>query len=123
MVSNNVGVVANIVYEDTVLEYIPEDNLATYQSDTVALQDLSAGTDRLHMVLTDKIVGLVQIDENELDIKAVGDFIFEEKIGAAVRKGNQELLDEINHALEAIKIGRASCREREWSVVRAGTGK
>src|SRR5690625_2643673 len=98
----NVGVVANSVYEDTVLEYIPEDNLATYQSDTVALQDLSAGTDRLHMVLTDKIVGLVQIDENELDIKAVGDFIFEEKIGAAVRKGNQELLDEINHALEAI---------------------
>src|SRR5690625_7460499 len=64
----NVGVVANSVYEDTVLEYIPEDNLATYQSDTVELQDLSAGTDRLHMVLTDKNIVLVQIDDNELEV-------------------------------------------------------
>ena len=97
-----VGVIANSVYEDIVLEHISEDNLSTYQSDTVALQDLAAGTDRLDMVLTDKIVGLVQIDENNLEIKAVGDLIMEEKIGAAVRKGNQELLDEINRALEAV---------------------
>lgn len=97
-----VGVIANSVYEDTVLEHISEDQLSTYQSDTVALQDLAAGSDRLDMVLTDKIVGLVQIDENNLEIKSVGDLIFEEKIGAAVKKGNQELLDEINRALEAI---------------------
>jgi len=97
-----VGVIANSVYEDIVLEHISEDNLSTYQSDTVALQDLAAGTDRLDMVLTDKIVGLVQIDENNLEIKAVGDLIMEEKIGAAVRKGNQKLLDEINRALEAV---------------------
>ncbi|MGM8212161.1 transporter substrate-binding domain-containing protein [Virgibacillus sp. W0430] len=97
-----VGVIGNSVYEDTVLEHITEDYLSTYQSDTVALQDLSAGTDRLHMVLTDKIVGLVQIDENNLDIKPVGDLILEEKIGAAVRKGNQPLLDEINRALDEL---------------------
>ncbi|GAB3794058.1 transporter substrate-binding domain-containing protein [Virgibacillus kimchii] len=97
-----VGVIASSVYEDTVLEHIPEDQLSTYQSDTVALQDLAAGTDRLHMVLTDYIVGLVQIDESDLDIKPVGDLLFEEKIGAAVRKGNQELLDEFNRALEAV---------------------
>lgn len=98
----NVGVIADSVYEETVLEHIPEEMLSTYQSDTVALQDLAAGTDRLDMVLTDKIVGLVQIDENDLDIKPVGDLIFKEEIGAAVRKDNQELLDEINRALEAI---------------------
>src|SRR5690625_577219 len=97
-----VGVISDSVYEEEVLKHIPEENLATYQSDTVALQDLAAGTGRLDMVLTDKIVGLVQIDENELNIKAVGEFIFEEEIGAAVKKGNQELLDEINRALEAL---------------------
>ncbi|MFA1820405.1 transporter substrate-binding domain-containing protein [Virgibacillus oceani] len=97
-----VGVIASSVYEDTVLEHIPEDQLSTYQSDTVALQDLAAGTDRLHMVLTDYIVGLVQIDENGLELKTVGDLLFEEQIGAAVRKGNEELLDEINRALEAV---------------------
>src|SRR5699024_7536807 len=39
----NVGVVADSTYEETVLEYIDEENLATYQSDNVALQDLAAG--------------------------------------------------------------------------------
>lgn len=97
-----VGVIASSVYEDTVLEHISEDQLSTYQSDTVALQDLAAGTDRLDMVLTDKIVGLVQMDENNLEIKMVSDLLFEEKIGAAVKKGNQELLDEFNRALQAV---------------------
>ena len=97
-----VGVISDSVYEEEVLQHIPEENLATYQSDTVALQDLAAGTGRLDMVLTDKIVGLVQIDENDLNIKAVGDFIFEEKIGAAVKKDNEEMLNEINRALDAI---------------------
>lgn len=111
----SVGVVADSVYEDTVLEHIPEDKLSTYQSDTVALQDLAAGTDRLHMVLTDKIVGLVQIDENDLDIKPVGDLILKEEIGAAVRKDNQELLDEINRALAAIiEDGTYEAISDEW---------
>lgn len=102
LADKNVGVIADSIYEDEVLEHIPESQLSTYQSDTVALQDLSAGTDRIQMVLTDKFVGYVQIDENDLDIKAVGDFIFEEKIGAAVKKGNTQLLDEINSALDAL---------------------
>src|SRR5690625_28412 len=102
LADKNVGVIADSIYEDEVLEHIPGSQLSTYQSDTVALQDLSAGTDRIQMVLTDKFVGYVQIDENDLDIKAVGDFIFEEKIGAAVKKGNTQLLDEINSALDAL---------------------
>lgn len=97
-----VGVVADSIYEDFVLEHIPEEKLSTYQSDTIALQDLAAGTGRLDMVLTDKFVGLLQIEENGLDIKMVGERVIDEHIGAAVRKGNQELLDEINRALNAI---------------------
>src|SRR5690625_5070749 len=110
-----VGVVSDSVYEDTVLEYISEDQLNTYQSDTIALQDLAAGTDRLNMVLTDKIVGLVQMDENNLDIKAVGDLILKEEIGAAVRKGNDQLLDEINRALDTIiENGTYEELSNEW---------
>ncbi|MFA1820410.1 transporter substrate-binding domain-containing protein [Virgibacillus oceani] len=98
----NVGVIAASTFEDIVLEYIDEDNLATYQSDTVALTDLAAGTDRLDAVMTDKLVGLAQIEEQDLSIKPVGDRVFDEYIGAGVRKGNQELLDEVDRALEAI---------------------
>lgn len=98
----NVGVVASSTYEGIVLDYIDEENLATYQSDNVALQDLGAGTDRLDAVMTDKFVGLIQIDEHELPVKAVSDRVFDEPIGAAVKKGNKELLEEINRALEVI---------------------
>lgn len=111
----NVGVVADSVYEDTVLENIPEDQMSTYQSDTVALQDLAAGTDRLNMVLTDKTVGLVQMDENDLEIKSVGDLILKEEIGAAVKKDNQDLLDEVNKALDAlIEDGTYEELSDEW---------
>ena len=97
----NAGVITASTYEDLVLEYIDEDNLATYQSDNVAMTDLAAGTDRLDAVMTDRFVGLIQSDEQDLPVKAVGDRVFDEYIGAAVKKGNQELLDEINLALEA----------------------
>lgn len=98
----NVGVVASSTYEDVVLEYIEEDELSTYQSDNVALDDLDAGTDRLDAVVTDKFVGMLQIDENDLDIHPVGDRLFDEEIAAAVKKDDDEMLDEINRALEAI---------------------
>jgi polar amino acid transport system substrate-binding protein len=102
LVGRNVGVITASTYEDLVLEYIDEDNLATYQSDNVAITDLAAGTDRLDAVMTDRFVGLLQIDEQDLPVKAAGDRVFDEHIGAAVRKGNQEMLDEINRALEAV---------------------
>ncbi|WP_246570189.1 transporter substrate-binding domain-containing protein [Lentibacillus saliphilus] len=99
---HNVGVVASSTYEEMVMEYISEDNLKTYQSDNVALQDLSAGTDRLDAVVTDRFVGMMQIEENDLDIRPVGERVFDEEIGAGVKKGNTELLDEINRALQAL---------------------
>lgn len=98
----NVGVVASSTYEEAVLEYISEDELNTYQSDNVALEDLDAGSDRLDAVVTDKNVGLNQIEENNLDIHAVGDYFFEEEIGGAVKKDNDDMLDEFNRALEAV---------------------
>ncbi|MUV38915.1 putative amino-acid-binding protein YxeM [Lentibacillus sp. JNUCC-1] len=99
---HSVGVVASSTYEEMVMDYITEEDLKTYQSDNVALQDLAAGTDRLDAVVTDKFVGMLQIEENDLDIRPVGDRVFDEEIGAAVKKGNQELLDEINRALQAV---------------------
>lgn len=98
----NVGVVASSTYEEAVLDYISEDELNTYQSDNVALEDLDAGSDRLDAVVTDKFVGMLQIEENDLDIHAIGDRLFDEEIGAAVKKDNDEMLDEINRALEVI---------------------
>ncbi|HLQ72371.1 MAG TPA: transporter substrate-binding domain-containing protein [Bacillota bacterium] len=98
----NVGVVASSTYESVVLDYVSEDDLSTYQSDNVALEDLSAGTDRLDAVVTDKFVGMLQIDENDLDIHPVGDRLFDEEIGAAVKKDNDDMLDEINRALQVV---------------------
>lgn len=97
-----IGVIASSTHEETALQYISEDTLSTYQSDITALQDLATGTDRLDAVIVDKFVGHLQITDEGLPIKPVGDRLTDEEIAAAVKKGNQQLLDEINRALAAI---------------------
>jgi len=97
----NVGVIASSTHEETALKYISEDTLATYSSDIIALQDLAAGTGRLDAAIVDKFVGHLQIEDG-MKIKPVGDRLFDENIGAGVKKGNKQLLDEINRALAAV---------------------
>ncbi|MDZ4180119.1 MAG: transporter substrate-binding domain-containing protein [Coriobacteriia bacterium] len=75
-----------------------ENNVVTYESDIVALQDLTTG--RLDAVITDKLVGLMAMDESGLGIKSVGAVLESDEMGIAVQKGDTELLDAINEALE-----------------------
>ncbi|HBZ11522.1 MAG TPA: ABC transporter substrate-binding protein [Bacillus bacterium] len=96
-----IGVIASSTHEETALKYISEDTLATYSSDIIALQDLAAGTGRLDAAIVDKFVGHLQIEDG-MKIKPVGDRLFDENIGAGVKKGNQQLLDEINRALTVV---------------------
>lgn len=96
----NIGVVKNSTYSEQAYKLTDKDNVYEYDSDLTALQDL--GTGRVSAVITDKIVGFQVINEGTLDIKDVGDLLFTEKIGIPVQKGNTELLNKINNALEEI---------------------
>lgn len=93
-----IGVVKASTYLALAQGITGADNVVTYESDVIALQDLTTG--RLDAVITDKLVGFIAMDESGLAIKAVGDVLEQDEMGIAVQKGDTELLNAINEALE-----------------------
>lgn len=94
-----VGVALGTSYETVAREY--SDQVATYESDVTALRDLSS-SNNLDAVITDRIVGLIAIDETGFNLKQAGDLIYVEEMAIPVQKGNHELLELINEALESM---------------------
>ncbi|WP_280770734.1 transporter substrate-binding domain-containing protein [Salipaludibacillus daqingensis] len=97
--NTEVAVSLGSTYEDMIKDYT--EDVSTYDSDVVALQALDQG--RHDAVVTDRLIGLINIEEQDLDIVMAGDLIDVEHMGIAVKKGNEELLEAINNALETIK--------------------
>lgn len=93
-----IGVVKASTYLELANSITGPDNVSTYESDIVALQDLTTG--RLDAVITDKLVGFMAMDESGLAIKTLGDVLESDEMGIAVQKGDTELLNAINAALE-----------------------
>lgn len=95
-----IGVVVSSTFEDLAKEY--SDQVSTYNSDVTALQDLLV-EGRLDAVITDKLVGMYAINQNDLGIKPAGEALYTDQMGIAVNKDDKQLLEELNQALEAIK--------------------
>lgn len=95
-----IGVVVSSTFENVAKEYT--DDIVTYDSDVTALQELLV-KGRLDAVITDELVGKYAINQNDLKIKPVGEPLFLDQMAIPVAKGNTELLDKINKALEEIK--------------------
>jgi len=93
-----IGVVKASTYLELAKTLTDESNVTTYDSDVIALQDLTSG--RLDAVITDKLVGLMARNESGLKIDAVGDVLESDEMGIAVQEGDTELLEAINGALE-----------------------
>ena len=93
-----IGVVKASTFKEVAEKLTAPENVVGYDSDVVALQDLTTG--RLDAVITDQVVGFSAIKQNDLSIKPVGDPLYVDRMGIAVHKDNHELLDEINAALE-----------------------
>lgn len=97
-----VGVATGTTYMDYLenegAEWVGE--IRSFDSDVVALRDL--GTGRLDAVMTDRLVGLYQIEEAGLDVVECGDPLYTESPAFAVKKGNTGLVEDLNEALAAI---------------------
>jgi polar amino acid transport system substrate-binding protein len=94
-----IGVALGTSYEPIAREHT--DSVSTYESDVTALRDL-ATSNNLDAVITDRLVGLIAIEETGFELELAGELIFEEQMAIPVQKGNQELLDLINEALAAM---------------------
>ncbi|WP_096189589.1 transporter substrate-binding domain-containing protein [Evansella halocellulosilytica] len=95
----NVAVALATTYEEMIQDYTSD--VSTYDSDVVALQSLAQG--RHDAVVTDRLVGLININEQDLELEMTGDLIDTEYMGIAVKKENETLLEAVNEALQAIK--------------------
>lgn len=97
--NTEVAVAEGTTYHSMIQDYTT--NTPTYDSDVVALQALSQG--RHDAVITDRLVGLINIEDQGLDIQMVGELIDTERIAVAVRQNEDDLLEGINQALENIR--------------------
>lgn len=96
-----IGVAAGTTYNDFLRGKPWVGKVRTFGSDITALKDVSTG--RLDAAVTDRLVGLYQINEAGLDLKQCGDPLYEEAPAFAVKKGNDKLTAQLNKALAGIK--------------------
>lgn len=98
-----IGVASGTTYqsylEDEGGDWVGE--VRTFSSDITALQDVATG--RLDAAMTDRNVGLHQIQESDLDIVECGAPLYTEEPAFAVKEGNAALQEALNEALASIK--------------------
>lgn len=103
MDSPTIGVATGTTYQDWLAEnggdWVGE--VRTFSSDVTALQDVATG--RLDAAMTDRNVGLYQIQESGADLVECGEPVFTEEPAFAVKDGNTALVEALNGALASIK--------------------
>ncbi|HEX6249080.1 MAG TPA: transporter substrate-binding domain-containing protein [Nocardioidaceae bacterium] len=101
MDSPTVGVASGTTYESFLKDQEWVGDIRTFSSDVTALEDVAAG--RLDGAMTDRLVGLYQINEADRDLRDCGDPLYTEEPAFAVKEGNTALVDDLNDALAAIQ--------------------
>lgn len=111
--SPSIGVATGTTYDAFLQEEDWVGDIVTFSSDITALEDTEVG--RLDGGMTDRLVGLYQIDQAGRDLRACGDPLYTEEPAFAVAEGNTELLDELNDALATIiEDGTYAEISQEW---------
>jgi len=84
-----------------------------YESDLQAFQDLAIG--RLDAVVTDRLVAIMIIGERGYDMELVGDLLYTENIGIAVRHQDEDLRIAIDEALTSMyEDGTYTAISHKW---------
>lgn len=96
-----VGVASGTTYETFLKDKDWVGDIRTFTSDVTALQDVASG--RLDGAMTDRLVGLYQIEKADRDLRPCGDPLYTEEPAFAVKDGNTALVEELNKALATIK--------------------
>lgn len=108
-----VGVTRGTTFEEFAEEQEGVADVTTYPSDNQALTELANG--RVDAVITNRLLGLFQIEEIGVDVVAVGDVLFDDPAAIAVRQDSPELLEAIDDALAAAQAdGRYAESSEKW---------
>lgn len=101
LTGKKVGVTLGTTYEEWVRKNIKDANIRTYKG--VPDMILETANGRIEAFVTDKIVGALAIKKQNAPLTLVGDLLYEEYMGIALRQGNPELKKAIDGALATMK--------------------
>ncbi|WP_435099915.1 cystine ABC transporter substrate-binding protein [Arhodomonas sp. AD133] len=96
-----VGVGLGTNYEQWLNENVPEAQVETYQDDPSKLQDLRVG--RIDAVINDKLMVGFLMEKSDGRIVAAGEPFATQRVGVALRKGNDDLLAAVNEAIADLR--------------------
>lgn len=108
-----VGVGLGETYEHYLRNNHPEIRAVTYKSAVDFFRDMLDR--RIDAFLTDRLVGLYQIESADMPFVPTGPLLYEERIAIPVRPERQQLLAEINQGLETLEQdGSLAELRRAW---------
>jgi polar amino acid transport system substrate-binding protein len=95
-----VGVVTGTTYQDALIKMDNIDKIMQFESDVDNIMALEQH--RTDGLVTGRFVGLAAPKKYDVDLIPVGEMLYAEDIGIAVRKGDTEFLKTLNEALATI---------------------
>ncbi len=100
LAGKKVGVGLGTNYEQWVKQEVPKADVRTYNDDPSKFQDLRVG--RIDAILIDRLAAL-EYAQKAKDTAVTGEAFSRQESGIAVRKGEPELLEAINKALDKLR--------------------
>jgi cystine transport system substrate-binding protein len=96
-----VGVGLGTNYEQWLKENVPGAIVKTYDDDPTKYQDLRVG--RIDAILVDRLAALELVSKTKDSLAVSGEPFSRQEAGIALRKGEPELLDAINKAIDKLR--------------------
>ncbi|MFJ4141908.1 cystine ABC transporter substrate-binding protein [Pseudomonas sp. NPDC089734] len=101
LTGKKVGVGLGTNYEQWVKANVPGAIVKTYDDDPTKFQDLRVG--RIDAILVDRLAALEMVNKTKNALAAAGAPFSRQESGIALRKGEPELLDALNKALDKLR--------------------
>ncbi|WP_259782625.1 cystine ABC transporter substrate-binding protein [Aestuariispira ectoiniformans] len=108
-----VGVGLGSNYEDWLKANVPDAEVATYDENANKLQDLRVG--RIDAFLNDRLAVNYLLQQSDGKVVAAGDPFDKQRMGVALRKGNEDLLAALNKAIDDLRAdGTLAAISTKW---------
>jgi cystine transport system substrate-binding protein len=96
-----VGVGLGTNYEEWLKANVPDAIVKTYDDDPTKYQDLRVG--RIDAILVDRLAALELVAKTKDKLAVSGEAFSRQESGIALRKGEPELLDAVNKAIDKLR--------------------
>ncbi|MFD2205205.1 cystine ABC transporter substrate-binding protein [Kiloniella antarctica] len=108
-----VGVGLGSNYEEWLSENVPDAEVSTYDDNATKLQDLLVG--RLDAFLNDRLAAAYLLKNSGGKVVAAGEPFDKQRMGVALRKGNETLLQALNKGLDELRAdGTLAAISQKW---------